>query len=141
MEPEENGTPTRPAVRAGAAYVGGSHIIAEARDFTADFLSRARAADVMVGPLLVERARLVVSELMTNAVKYADGPVSILLEVREDALVIAVSDTAPALPVPKAYDPGRIGQHGLEIVQALCRDLRITEQTGGKRITAYIGLN
>ncbi|MGW0562827.1 ATP-binding protein [Streptomyces sp. NPDC003016] len=125
-------------IRAGAAYQGGSPSVAAARDFLTSFLTRARDKGVAVSEDLVERARLVVSELVTNAVKYALGTVSLLLELRPGVLAITVSDTSPALPAPRAPDAGRIGQHGLEIVQALCHDLQVTEVAGGKHIKVHL---
>jgi hypothetical protein len=37
-------------------------------------------------------------------------------------------------------DPTRVGQHGLEIVMALCRSFAIHREPVGKRITATVAL-
>ncbi|GAA4547502.1 hypothetical protein GCM10023097_29430 [Streptomyces collinus] len=41
---------------------------------------------------------------------------------------------------PQAADAGRVGQHGLEIVMAVCRSIEIRREPVGKRIRAAIVL-
>ncbi|MEW2160986.1 hypothetical protein AB0950_38045 [Streptomyces sp. NPDC007189] len=43
---------------------------------------------------------------MTNAVKYAPGPLLLELEVSDGAVEISVWDTDPALPAACRADPG-----------------------------------
>jgi anti-sigma regulatory factor (Ser/Thr protein kinase) len=84
---------------------------------------------------------LVVSELVTNAYRYAPGPCLLDLEVSGGAVQISVWDTDPTLPAACAADPGRIGQqHGLEIVIALCRSFEIRREPVGKRVRTTIVL-
>ncbi|WP_313897039.1 ATP-binding protein [Streptomyces sp. GC420] len=128
-------------LRAVAAYAGSAGAIASARDFTGTFLDRARN----LGPVAVtgrqaDAARLVVSELVTNAVKYAPGPCWVELEMTEGALAISVCDTAALVPVARAPDAARIGQHGLEIVLAVCDGLDVEHRADGKRVRARIAL-
>ncbi|MFC1420492.1 ATP-binding protein [Streptacidiphilus cavernicola] len=119
----------------GAAYDGGPGTIGAARDFATGFLRRAQADHgVPVTDLLVEDVRLVVSELVTNAAKYAPGPCLLDLEFLDDALRVTLWDTDTSLPVPALADPGRIGRHGLEIVVAVCRRFEVERQAGGKRV-------
>ncbi|MFB7085869.1 ATP-binding protein [Streptomyces sp. NPDC056296] len=120
---------------------GDNGCIAEARHRVAVFLDQARARH---GPLISARAtdlsQLVVSELVTNAHKYAPGPVEMELRMDADTLTVAVRDGDPTVPTARTSDPGRIGQHGLEIVKAVTKDLDIQRESAGKRITARIGL-
>jgi anti-sigma regulatory factor (Ser/Thr protein kinase) len=58
-------------------------------------------------------AELVVSELVTNAHKYAPGPCLLDLEVGDGTVEISVWDSDPTLPVPQEADPHRVGKHGL----------------------------
>ncbi|MFC9492455.1 ATP-binding protein, partial [Streptomyces hydrogenans] len=91
-----------------------SGAIASARAFTADFL--AGAPPVRLAPVpdeRVELAQLVVSELVTNAVRHAAGSCRLLLELHQDTLEISVFDGDAAAPVPRGHDPRRIGQHGV----------------------------
>ncbi|MBB6438585.1 ATP-binding protein [Streptomyces candidus] len=118
-----------------------SRAVGAARDFTTVFLLRAIVAGTSVGVLLLDRARLVVSELVTNAVKYARGRILLELQVQDEVLLITVADTTPALPVSRAHDPRRIGQHGLEIVRMLCRSVDVTLEPAGKRVTVHLNLH
>ncbi len=83
-------------------------------------------------------AQLVVSELVTNARKYAPGPCGVNIEWAGAVLEITVWDTDPALPVVRAADPGRVGGHGLEIVTALCEGFEVRREPFGKRVTARV---
>ncbi|MFI8825689.1 ATP-binding protein [Streptomyces sp. NPDC053431] len=131
-----------PLLSAGAVYDdadGGA--IASARAFTTDFLAAASA--VRPAPLTDERvdlAKLVVSELVTNAVRHAPGPCRLVLELREDTLEISVIDRAAAAPVPRGHDPRRIGQHGVEIVVAVCESVTVEPHPTGKRVRACLSL-
>ncbi|MFG3345796.1 ATP-binding protein [Streptomyces sp. NPDC048018] len=131
-----------PLLSASAAYDetdGGA--IASARAFTSDFLSAVPA--VRYGPVTPDRvdlAKLVVSELVTNAVRHAPGPCRLLLEVHEDVLEISVFDGTAAAPVPRGHDPSRIGQHGVEIIVAVCESVTVEPHPAGKRVRARLSL-
>jgi anti-sigma regulatory factor (Ser/Thr protein kinase) len=84
--------------------------------------------------------QLVVSELVTNALKYAPGPVLMELRITGAQVEITVRDSGHGLPSLQATDPDRVGRHGLEIVRAVTQDLHIQREPGGKRITARITL-
>ncbi|MEU3401259.1 ATP-binding protein [Streptomyces filamentosus] len=123
----------------GDASRGGA--IASARAFTAEFLATAPA--VLPGPVgdeRVELAQLVVSELVTNAIRHTAGPCRLLLELGRDALEISVFDQEAAAPVPRGHDPRRIGQHGVEIVVAVCESLTVEPAPEGKRVRARLSL-
>ncbi|MGW2961367.1 ATP-binding protein [Streptomyces sp. NPDC001220] len=87
-------------------------------------------------------AQLVVSELVTNAVRHAPGPVGLALEVSPDAalLRITVSDTSPRPPVLRAPDAGRVGGHGLYLVTRLCGRLHTVARDTGKQVVAHLRL-
>ncbi|SCE34761.1 Anti-sigma regulatory factor (Ser/Thr protein kinase) [Streptomyces sp. DvalAA-14] len=126
---------------AGAAYDGQTGAIAEARSFTAAFLARARDEHGAEVPAQADAdAQLVVSELVTNAFKYAPGPCALNLEIRGPVLELTVWDTNTALPIARAAEPGRIGQHGLEIVFAVADGFDVRREPVGKRITVTLAL-
>jgi anti-sigma regulatory factor (Ser/Thr protein kinase) len=84
--------------------------------------------------------QLVVSELVTNARKYAPGPILMELRITASTLEVVVWDSDPSIPTARAADPGRIGGHGLEIVKAAAERFEIQREQAGKRITARIAL-
>ncbi|CAL9337887.1 MULTISPECIES: ATP-binding protein [Streptomyces] len=119
----------------------GTEAIARARDHAGLFLRDLRTEHgVPVPERTVNIVQLVVSELVTNTRKYAPGPSLLTLEAREGAVAVTVWDTEPRLPVVRGADPVRVGQHGLEIVRAVCRSLEVHREPVGKRITAMIDL-
>ncbi|MCX4238281.1 ATP-binding protein [Streptomyces ortus] len=123
------------------ALEGDSLCIAEARHLAADFLSQAQAEHgVPVTARAMDLTQLVVSELVTNALKHAPGPVLLALRIVGGLLDVGVWDSDPALPAARAADPGRVGQHGLEIVMAVCEDFEVRREPVGKQITARIRL-
>ncbi|MFJ3623345.1 ATP-binding protein [Streptomyces iakyrus] len=68
--------------------------------------------------------QLVVSELVTDARKYAPGPVLMELRLTARLVEVVVSDSEPTVPAARPADPGRIGGHGLEIVKTVTEQLR-----------------
>ncbi|MFD5813338.1 ATP-binding protein [Streptomyces sp. NPDC059618] len=128
-------------IEASVAYDGESGCIAEARAFTRDFLTRVQAvAGLPVSARVMGTVPLVVSELVTNAVKYAGGPCLLSLEAGQGAVRATVWDSDPTLPVARAADAGRVGQHGLEIVMGVCQAFEVHREPVGKRITAVVTL-
>lgn len=126
---------------ASTVFEGGSRAVSEARDLATDFLLRTLVAGTSVGVLLLDRARLVVSELVTNAVKYAPGRILLNLQIQDEALMITVADSTRELPVTRTADPGRPAHHGLRIVRALCPQVDVTLEPAGKRVTAHLNLH
>ncbi|MFD8394316.1 ATP-binding protein [Streptomyces sp. NPDC059680] len=124
-----------------SAAFEGREAIAEARDRAWSFLMDLQAEHgVPVPQRSVDMVKLVVSELVTNTRKYAPGPSLLTLEARDGAVEVTVWDTEPRLPAIQDSDPDRVGQHGLEIVTAVCRSFEVHREPVGKRITATIDL-
>ncbi|MFG3283275.1 ATP-binding protein [Streptomyces sp. NPDC048111] len=129
-------------LRVSAALEGEGACIARARHVAAQFLSWARDEHgVPVSPYVQDMTRLVVSELVTNALKYAPGPVLLELTIEDDTVIIAVWDSDPVLPIARAADAGRVGQHGLEIVLLVAASFEARKEAVGKRITVGIALH
>nr|WP_225890897.1 ATP-binding protein [Streptomyces dioscori] len=128
-------------MQTGYAIGGDAGCIADARHHAAAFLERVRAEPhSSVSARVMDLTQLVVSELVTNACKYAPGPVLMELRVTSETVDVIVWDSDPTVPEAHAADAGRVGQHGLEIVKAVAQDLRIHREPVGKRITARIAL-
>ncbi len=133
--------PEEHVMRAGYALGGEDRCIADARHHAAAFLDEAcDDHDVPVSARAKDLTQLVVSELVTNARKYAPGPVLMELRLTTRAVEIVVWDSDPTVPAARAADPGRVGQHGLEIVKAVTENLFMEQEAVGKRITARIAL-
>ncbi|MFD9397182.1 ATP-binding protein [Streptomyces sp. NPDC060000] len=135
-------TPNGYLMRAGYALSGYGGCIAEARHHAVAFLDHAHADHhVLASARARDVTQLVVSELVTNARKYAPGPALLELRINAHTVDVVVWDSDPMVPAALAADPGRIGQHGLEIVEAVTEDLFTEQEPVGKRITARIALS
>lgn len=123
---EDRTAPDQHVMRAGYALDADDGCIADARHHAIAFLDQAHTEHYLLVP---DRARdltqLVVSELVTNALRYAPGPVLMELRITARVVEVVVWDSDPTVPTALPADPGRIGQHGLEIVKAVTEDLLI----------------
>ncbi|MEU1479156.1 ATP-binding protein [Streptomyces sp. NPDC001668] len=123
------------------ALDGADGCIADARAQTSKFLARVQGEyGLPVSARAMDLGQLVVSELVTNALKYAPGPVLLQLRIADAMLEIDVWDTDPTLPLARAADAGRVGQHGLEIVMAVVQGIEVRREPVGKRVTARLTL-
>lgn len=124
-----------------SAAFEGSAEIAAARDMAAAFLTSVQAVHGLpVSERAMGTVQLVVSELVTNVHRYAPGPCLLTLEVSEGAVEVTVWDSSTTLPSVMGPDPTRIGQHGLELVMAMCRSFAVHREPVGKRIKTAIAL-
>jgi anti-sigma regulatory factor (Ser/Thr protein kinase) len=138
---EDSVVPGAPAIQDTVALDGEGACIAEARHRAVDFLTRVQAEHGLpVSARVMDLTQLVVSELVTNARKYAPGPVLMELRIVGSLVEVAVWDSDPVLPVARAADAGRVGQHGLEIVMAVAQGFEVQREPVGKRVTARIAL-
>jgi anti-sigma regulatory factor (Ser/Thr protein kinase) len=130
-----------PLLSASAAYDGDSSCIGDARHLATDFLAEVQAVHGLpVSQRAMGMTQLVVSELVTNAVKYAPGPVMLDLQISAGAVRVSVWDSDPGLPDVAASDPQRVGRHGLEITLAVSQAYEVRREPVGKRVTAVIAL-
>lgn len=71
-------------------------------------------------PGLVESAELVISELVTNALRYgADDAIAFKLVLVADAFVIEVNDGSPCLPQVREAGPDEESGRGMLLVSAV----------------------
>lgn len=112
----------------------GSFAPARARAFLTETCQAWRADD------FVTDAALVVSELVTNAVRHAGTDMRLVLELRDGTLTVRVHDHGPGLPrlIPPA-ERGFGGQ-GLAIVVRLAQAWGVAvEDGGGKAVWCRLG--
>ncbi len=83
-------------------------------------------------------ASTVMTVFAENALAYATEGFDVRLESTDDEVVIAVSDSSPALAVRRQRAPGSCPA-GLDIVSALCRRWGNTPTSAGKTVWARIG--
>ncbi|MGN5635840.1 ATP-binding protein [Streptomyces sp. AC154] len=115
--------------------------IAEARAVARSFLTDAQALHGLpVSDRVMGNVQLVVSELVTNARKYAPGPSVLTLDILDGAVQVSVWDGGTTLPVILAPDSSRIGHHGLEIVMAVSQSVGMHRKPIGKQIVATVAL-
>ncbi|MFF8983764.1 ATP-binding protein [Streptomyces globisporus] len=128
-------------VRSSAAYEMTSGDIGRTRGFVREFLSTGQSMHAWtVSGRATDIAQLVVSELATNVCKYAPGPC--LLDVESDGTMLSITmwDSGAVLPSPSPADPTRVGQHGLELVLAVCQSFELRREAVGKRVSVQIAL-
>ncbi|MET8679798.1 ATP-binding protein [Streptomyces sp. NPDC004647] len=68
---------------------------------------------------LTDTTQLLVSELVTNALRHARGPVRFNMCVRDDALRCEVEDVAPAEPLRREAGEDAEGGRGLQLLELL----------------------
>ncbi|WP_307529760.1 ATP-binding protein [Streptomyces umbrinus] len=138
-EDEYESLVSRPILSAVA--FDGSEPIAVARHFARGLMTEVQAVHgIPVSERAMGMVQLVVSELVTNTYKYAPGPCLLDLEVSDGAVEISVWDTEATPPAACPADPGRVGQHGLEITMAVCRSFEVRREPVGKRVKAAVVL-
>ncbi|MEV7673022.1 ATP-binding protein [Streptomyces sp. NPDC088752] len=140
----DSGAQPRPEghlARSDYTLEGGGSRIAAARRHAVAFLEKIRTEyGLPISRRLRESTELVVSELVTNAHKYAVGPVLMQLRIGASGVDVVVWDSDPAVPVARAADPGRAGHHGLEIIKKVAEKLSVEREPVGKRVTARLAL-
>ncbi|MGA5638414.1 ATP-binding protein [Streptomyces cinereoruber] len=123
-------------------FESGKGSASRARSIAAEFLGRLPGLRGAAVPRrVVESTELVVSELVTNACKYAPGPIVLELHAAGGLLEVTVWDREPSTPTVRTADPGRIGRHGLELVVAVAESFEVRRAPVGKRVTARIVLD
>lgn len=86
---------------------------------------------------LVDPIRLVVSELVTNALVHALPPVIVSMQERGLSVLITVSDKSSLLPVALPHEETALGGRGLAIVDELSRKWGSNARLdGGKSVWA-----
>ncbi|HSE09323.1 MAG TPA: ATP-binding SpoIIE family protein phosphatase, partial [Nocardioidaceae bacterium] len=91
-----------------------------------------------VPPHLRDTAVLVVSELVTNAVRQGDGTVRAMLETRGSSLLIEVFDESHRMPTLSDYAVDATWGRGLHLIDTVCSGWGVNEQLDGKAVWARL---
>ncbi|MEV6397452.1 ATP-binding protein [Streptomyces sp. NPDC051907] len=128
--------PLQPVEQTMIALPPGPEAPADARRAARDFL------DALRPPLPADRREdvlLIVSELVTNAVRHAPSPYALVLTADVGALDIAVADGSPVAPAPRSPDlTDGTGGMGWHIAECLGAALSTEPLADGKRVHATL---
>ncbi|MFJ8591041.1 ATP-binding protein [Streptomyces sp. NPDC093598] len=136
---DEPGADEQAPLRYGAVWAEGAVCAVEARRALQAFLAYVprTGRPPVPAPLAID-AELVVSELVTNALRHAPGPCGMVLLLSGDGLAVTVWDTSTEQPVVRQRDGQRFGGHGMHVVHAVSTEVTVSSLGDGKQITAYL---
>jgi len=83
---------------------------------------------------LVETARLLTSELVTNAVLHARTEMTVTVEDSDSGVRIAVTDSSPVPPSLRRHSTTATTGRGLRLLNQLAREWSVDENAGGKTV-------
>ena len=83
-------------------------------------------------PDWLDSAAVVVSELVTNAVRHGGGCIELQLEAHDERVVVSVADGSSV--VPRRRDPDDVGGRGIALIEAMSRGWTVQNYEGGKRV-------
>jgi anti-sigma regulatory factor (Ser/Thr protein kinase) len=84
-------------------------------------------------PGWLDHAEIVISELVTNAVKHGGGCLSLDLQAHEEHVTVAAADGTAVVP-RRRDDPDSDGGRGLLLIEALSTRWGVHDHHGGKRV-------
>ena len=105
----------------------------QARQAIGDLLERLRRTD------LTPDAVLLASELVTNAVVHAGGPIELTAAYFDDTLHVEVHDTRPEPPSLRPLTPTDETGRGLHLVRLIAKQWATTPQPDGKTVWFELG--
>ena len=100
--------------------------------------------ELEVDATVVGESELVISELFSNAVRYAkplpDGTIQVIWTVRSGVVEIAVTDGGgPTTPRPAPRAAMAVTGRGLRIVRGLAHEWGVLEERSGRTVWASLG--
>jgi PAS domain S-box-containing protein len=100
-------------------------------------LARRLVRDLAAGtehePLL-EKAVLIVSEVVTNALLHAGTPIDLAVSIGERGIRVEVGDGSPHLPVRRRYAPTAGTGRGMLMLEELVDDWGVSRRRNGKTV-------
>ena len=107
--------------------------VGQARRFLAEHL-RGRVDDEVT-----ERAVLLLSEVVTNAVLHTLTPTAVRLAVNDRGVLVSVEDGSPSPPVRRTHDLDALDGRGLELVEGLADAYGVSDTATGKAVWFTLG--
>ncbi|MET8908213.1 ATP-binding protein [Micromonospora sp. NPDC004551] len=100
-------------------------------------VARRRLTGVLLGwgfrdEVWLEQAALIVSELVTNAVRHGGGCLSLAAEAHDTRVLLSVADGSSVAPRQRTPDDN--GGRGLPVIEALSAQWGVREHQGGKQV-------
>jgi anti-sigma regulatory factor (Ser/Thr protein kinase) len=91
---------------------------------------------------LADQGQLVLTELVTNALRHGRGAMTVEIEVHHDRLVLRVSDPLRyAGPLsPRQVEPASQSGRGLTIIDSLSQAWGVREEKSGKTVWAQLAV-
>ena len=112
-----------------------------AHDLLSPSAARSAVADVAealgIGALCDDLA-LVITELVTNAVRYADPPLEVEIEATSEQVIVGVVDGSPGRPHARPHSDDAEGGRGLRLVDLLATETGVRPQPPGKTMWAAL---
>jgi anti-sigma regulatory factor (Ser/Thr protein kinase) len=99
-------------------------------------VARELAAGAVPEGVIVDEVVLIVSELVTNAVRGGAHWIDVTVRVTRGRLDLAVGDDAGGWPVLASPEDDALGGRGLGIVDQLADSWKVTRRAKGKVVTA-----
>jgi signal transduction histidine kinase len=121
-------------------YPPRSDAIRSARWFCVDYLHGVLTGTDSDIDATVDDARLIVSELVTNAMQAHPSEIRLRVSYNDEYVRITVSDTAPGIPTQQHPAPTSEHGRGLRIVDQLAKRWGTAELAEGKQVWAEIAL-
>ena len=78
-------------------------------------------ADIVLPTALGVPLGFLVSEAITNAVKYAQGDIIVAIGTLSDVVQLSISDDGPGLPA--GFDPNKGKKLGMRLIHSLARQI------------------
>jgi PAS domain S-box-containing protein len=120
--------PPTPVITASAELTADPASVSQGRRFLR------RTLDDWNRPDLIDTAGLLASELLSNAVRHADGPLRLRLRLDGEELSVEVADSSPAVPQARSADLDQECGRGLLLVQALATTWGTRPTATGKTV-------
>lgn len=127
--------PLRELPEAAQRFSSTPESVAAAREFVASTLSDSLPKTAPTVEL-IDDARLIVSELVTNAVKTTAGDVEVLVQFGPARVRVTVADHAGGAPERRQADVEAVSGRGLQIVAAVAQAWGYELTEDGKRVWA-----